>query len=330
MLSRVAGSIYWMNRYIERAENYSRFIDVNHQLMMDLSGSYPNQWMPLVYTTGDHELFVKKYENPSVGNVIQFLTFDTENSNSIFSCLTRARENARTVRENISTTMWEVLNEFYLEVKVIRNDYLKLSPDSITLDTVFSSSSGKNLSEFFKLVRNKCQMFQGTTDSTISHDDVWHFAMIGRNLERSDKTTRILDMKYFILLPSNTDVGSTLDLLQWISLLKSASAHEMYNRVYPKVIPLHIAEFMIQNPQFPRSILFCLNEIEKGVKKVSGIEIGQEHKSTSIERMVVQEVKETSMANVFKDGFHDYLDNLQGRLNSLGASIHDQFFISET
>lgn len=327
MLSRVAGSVYWMSRYIERAENYSRFIDVNHQLMMDLNDEYPNQWMPLVYTTGDQELFIKKYKNPSVGNVISFLTFDTDNPNSIFSCISTARENARTIRENISTTMWEVLNEFYLEVKSIRLDYLKLPPDDINLTTPFTSYSGKNLSDFFRLVRNNCQMFNGTTDSTINHDDVWHFAMIGRNLERADKTTRILDMKYFILLPVLQDVGSTLDLLQWISLLKSASAHEMYNRIYPRVVPLHIAEFMIQNQQFPRSIRFCLEGIEKNVKKVSS----EDSKSTPniAQETVIKALKhidETTMAVVFKDGFHEYIDDVQVHLNEIGNSIHERFF----
>jgi uncharacterized alpha-E superfamily protein len=327
MLSRVAGSVYWMNRYIERAENYSRFIDVNHQLMMDLNDEYPNQWMPLIYTTGDQELFAKKYENPSVGNVIHFLTFDIENPNSIFSCISTARENARTIRENISTTMWEVLNEFYLEVKLIRNDYLKLPPDDISLTTPFTSYSGKNLSEFFRLIRNKCQMFNGTTDSTINHDDVWHFAMIGRNLERADKTTRILDMKYFILLPSVHDVGSTLDLLQWISLLKSASAHEMYNRIFPKVVPLHIAEFMIQNPVFPRSIKFCLEGIDKNVMRVSS---GDSKETVNIAHESVlralKKIDSTTMSLVFKDGFHEYIDQIQIHLNEIGESIHERFF----
>ncbi|PKA04033.1 alpha-E domain-containing protein, partial [Leptospira ellisii] len=139
MLSRVAESVYWMNRYMERAENYSRFIDVNFQLSLDLNEDGNRQWLPLVYTTGDNELFQKKYSEASEENVIQFMTFDAENPNSILNCLIRARENARTIRENISTPMWEVINEFYLGFKTKKS---------------FSDADLSALSEFFKTIRN--------------------------------------------------------------------------------------------------------------------------------------------------------------------------------
>lgn len=314
---------------MERAENYARFLDVNHQLMLDTQESGSDLWMPLIYTTGDHEKFLKKYGKGGAGNVIQFLTFDTENPNSIFSCLARARENARTIRENISTTMWEVLNEFYLEMKSIRKDYALIPIEEVTWNTAFDSIAGKNLYELFRKIRNHCQMFYGTTDSTVDHDEVWDFAMIGRYLERADKTTRILDMKYFILLPNYQDKDSTLDLLQWISLLKSSSAHEMYNRNYPKVVPLHIAQFLIQNPRFPRSIQFCLEEIQKSVNRLyfDPTATGGAPKDL---REVLQNFldfnQKTSLQDVFRSGFHEYIDDLQLRLNELGACIHETYF----
>lgn len=330
MLSRVASSIYWMNRYIERAENYSRFVDVNHQLTMDLDSSHANQWMPLIYTTGDQDLFLKKYSQPTPRNVILFLTFDQENPNSIFSCVALARENARTIRENISQAMWEVLNEFYLEMKEIRNEFKKNHElDEIEFDKPISSNFDDNLFDFFRLIRLNCQTLYGLTDSTINHDDVYHFAKIGRNLERADKSTRILDMKYFILLPNaQKDVGTTIDLIQWLSLLKSASAHEMYNRIYPKVSPLSIAEFLIQNPQFPRSIEFCLEQIRESIDKVSGYGI-QDYSEDSPNRIVNQLLKDVSLTNigsVFQSGFHEYIDSLQEQLNHLGSAIHNRFF----
>jgi uncharacterized alpha-E superfamily protein len=329
MLSRVASSVYWLNRYIERAENYSRFVDVNQQLMMDLDVDAVSQWMPLVFTTGDHELFQKKYSSPTPRNVILFLTFDQDNPNSIYSCLVRARENARTIRENISQSMWETLNEFYLEVKYIRLEFLKNSLDeNISLDMPLASSYGENLFDFFKLIRRNCQTFYGMTDSTINHDDVYHFAKIGRNLERADKSTRILDMKYFILLPNSQEVGSTLDLIQWLSVLKSASAQEMYNKIYPKIVPLNIAEFIIQNPQFPRSIYFCLEEIRESIDKVSGLGM-QDYSEESPNRQVNKVLKEVAGANmvsVFQSGFHEYIDGLQSQLNDLGNSIQKRFF----
>lgn len=320
MLCRVASNVYWLNRYIERAENYSRFIEVNQQLTMDLEGEGSSQWMPLVYTTGDQEMFLNRYNSDSPENVIYFLAFDLENPNSIFSCLTKARENARTIRENISQVMWEILNEFYLEVKRIRKNFQE--------GYEFSVSNGDQFFDFFRLVRFNCQTFYGVTDSTISHDDVYHFAKIGRYLERADKTTRILDMKYFILQPNTKEVESTEDLIQWLSLLKSASAHEMYNRNYPRISPLTIAEFLIQNPEFPRSIYFCMEEVRRSVDLVSGF-APRDYAWDNPNRIVNQILKDLSLANmelVFQSGFHQYLDSLQIRFNEMGTAIHKRFF----
>ncbi|MDZ4725233.1 MAG: alpha-E domain-containing protein [Leptospira sp.] len=322
MLSRVAESVFWLNRYIERAENYSRFIDVNHQLSLDLNDEFPNQWMPLVHTTGDAEDFDKKYEKITPANVIKFMTFDEENPNSIFNCLSRARENARTIRENISTSMWEVLNEFYLSVKDYRKSYME-NPETR------GEGISADLSEFLSHIRKSCQSFYGCSDATISHDEVWSFSLLGRFLERADKTTRILDMKYFILLPSVQDVGSTLDLLQWLSLLKSASAHEMFNRKYKKVHPNDIADFLILDQTFPRSIVFCLQEIEESLEKVSGTKEGlprnlaQDAATTYLNRL-----RSENIESIFDKGLHEYLDDIQIELNQIGSKIVDRFFKS--
>ncbi|MBM9548112.1 alpha-E domain-containing protein [Leptospira sp. 201903074] len=320
MLSRVAESVFWMNRYIERAENYSRFIDVNHQLSLDLNEQVPNQWLPLVHTTGDVELFEKRYSEPSPLNVIRFMTFDEENPNSIFQCLSRARENARTIRENISTSMWEVLNEFYLLIKNYRKVYMESAEfhgDTVSMD----------LSEFLSTVRKSCQSFYGCSDATISHDEVWNFSLLGRFLERADKTTRILDMKYFILLPSVHDVGSTLDLLQWLSLLKSASAHEMYNQKYKRVDPTDIAEFLILNETFPRSIFFCLQEMQEALEKISGIKEGlPRNLAQDATTVYMNRLRSENIKSIFDKGLHEYLDDIQIELNDIGAKIVERFF----
>ncbi|MCZ8154922.1 MAG: alpha-E domain-containing protein [Leptospira sp.] len=322
MLSRVAESVFWLNRYIERAENYSRFIDVNHQLSLDLNHDFPNQWLPLVYTTGDADEYNKKYSEVNPANVIKFMTFDEENPNSIYNCLSRARENARTIRENISTAMWEVLNEFYLSVKDYRKTYMdnpETRGDGISSD----------LSEFLSSVRRNCHSFYGCSDATIAHDEVWNFSLLGRFLERADKTTRILDMKYFILLPSVQDVGSTLDLLQWLSLLKSASAHEMYNRVYKKVHPNDIAEFLILNDTLPRSIVFCLQEIEESLDKISGTKEGLPKNEAQIATSkYLTSLRAESIESIFDKGLHEYLDLIQIELNQIGEKIVERFFKS--
>jgi uncharacterized alpha-E superfamily protein len=185
MLSRVAETVYWMSRYVERAENVARFIGVNFQLMLDESTEEEQQWLPLVNTTGDHEDFAKRYDTASQENVIHFLTFDLANPNSIVSCLRQARDNARSVREIISSEMWLQLNKFYLMVKSA----------AATADGLDSAN------EFLSEVKEASHLFSGITDGTMSYGEAWHFSRLGRMLERADKTSRILDVKYY-LLPS--------------------------------------------------------------------------------------------------------------------------------
>ena len=209
MLSRVADSILWMSRYVERAENVSRFIDVNLNMSLDLGPDMDNQWAPLIFTTGDQKPFKEQYEVYNQENVIHFLTFDQKNPNSILSCLASARENARTVREMLSSQMWEELNKFYLLVRTASQN------TEAVLDSPF---------EFFEKIKQSAYILEGVTEATMSHGEAWHFRRLGRMLERADKTSRILDVKYFLLLPSVQDVGTPLDTIQWASLLRSASA----------------------------------------------------------------------------------------------------------
>src|SRR5262245_34873153 len=183
MLSRVADSIYWMSRYIERAENVARFIAVNLNLSLDLAGDSDQQWLPLVITTGDQAQFAARYLAPTKHNVIRFLTFDRENTNSIMSSLRMARENARAVRESISSEMWEHINRFFLFL-------IEGGAQEAALEESY---------DFFDQVRVSGQQFMGVTDATMTHGEGWHFCRLGRSIERADKTSRILDVKYFIL-----------------------------------------------------------------------------------------------------------------------------------
>ncbi|MEM6822343.1 MAG: alpha-E domain-containing protein, partial [Verrucomicrobiota bacterium] len=214
MLSRVANAIYWMCRQIERADNIARFVDVNINLNLDLPSDIESQWQPLVNTTGDDEWFEKHYGDATEETVIRFLTIDEKYPNSIISCVRAARENARTTRESISSEMWEHLNSLYL----FTNDYAK-QPQ--TLESAFS---------FFRRIKMSCHLFYGLMDATLSHTEPWHFARLGQYTERADKTSRILDIKYYILLPDLEDVGAPFDNIQWSALLKSASALEMFRK----------------------------------------------------------------------------------------------------
>src|SRR5437016_1826296 len=238
MLSRVAESIYWMSRYVERAENVARFIDVNLNLMLDPPDGSGRQWQPLVNTTGDHEDFAERCGEATQYNVIQFLTFDRDNPNSIISCLRAARENARSVREIISSEMWLQLNQFYL-----------------TVNCAASSAKGQDLPhDFFTEVKSASHLFAGVADSTMTHGEAWHFFRLARKLERADKTSRILDVKYFILLRSVADVGTPFDELQWAAVLRSTSAFEMFRKRHGRIAPRSIIEFLVLDNQFPRAI----------------------------------------------------------------------------
>jgi uncharacterized alpha-E superfamily protein len=315
MLSRVADSIYWMNRYVERAENIARFIDVNLMLLLDALPDAAQQWEPLVLTTGDLPLFQERYGEATADNVIRFLTFDTSYPNSILSCLRSARENARSVREIISSEMWEQVNAFYLMV-----------------NEADQSKHVMELSDFFHQVKLSSHLFAGVMDATMTHNEGWHFGQIGRRLERADKTARILDVKYFILLPSLRYVGSMLDNIQWMALLKSASAYEMYRkRGGHRLCPTAIAEFLILDPEFPRSIRFCVTQVERSLHEIMGTPIGTW--STAVERNLGKlrtDLDYLTIEDIIQVGLHENLDDLQLRMNLVAGEIGETFFEFES
>lgn len=316
MLSRVANSIHWMARYVERAENVARFIDVNYQLALDMPGQSgtadPEQWQPLVITTGDEARFKQRYPDFSQHSVIQFLTFDRENPNSLLSCLAAARENARTVREGISSEMWEQLNLFYLFVRGA----------SVSPHLVVDSPQ-----DFFAQVKQSAHLFNGVTDATMTHGEGWHFARMGRLLERADKTSRILDVKYYILLPRLDDVGTPFDNLQWAALLKSASAYEMYRKRFQSITPERVAEFLILDRDFPRSLHHCLIGAEQSLHAITGSPTDT-FRNLAEQRLgrLRSDLRYAQIEEVISVGLHEYLDTFQTRLNQVGDAIYQTFF----
>jgi uncharacterized alpha-E superfamily protein len=311
MLSRVAESIYWMSRYIERAENVARFVSVNLNLSLDMPGETGDQWAPLVVTTGDEEIYQDRYGAYTQDNVIQFLTLDADNPNSIISCLRRARENARSVREIISGEMWEQINKFYLMMENCRGlDAVLDHPSSFYADVILAG-----------------QQFQGVTDATMTHGEPWHFSQIGRMLERADKTSRILDVKYFILLPDPTDVGTPFDDIQWLALLRSASALEMYRQRHGRISPVKVVQFLILDAEFPRAVLHCLSKINESLHAMSGTDVdGFSNLPEQKLGYLRAELAYAKADEIVAGGMHEFLDSLQTRLNEGGGAIHDVFF----
>ncbi|MBR8827119.1 MAG: alpha-E domain-containing protein [Gomphosphaeria aponina SAG 52.96 = DSM 107014] len=310
MLSRVADAIYWLNRYIERAENVARFVEVNLNLMLDLPAGITQQWEPVVNTTGDLPLFKSRYGIANSDNVIQFLTFDAAYSNSIFSCLQRARENARSIREIISSEMWEEVNTFYYMVKEAAEKGVQTT-----------------LPDFFTQVKLSSHRFAGVMDATMTHNEGWHFGQMGRLLERADKTARILDVKYFYLLPSAEWVGTPLDQIQWIALLKSASAYEMYRKSQRRIIPSSVAQFLILNRQFPRSIHFSLWQAQQCLYEITGTPYG--NWCNGAERnlgRLCSSLGYLTIEDIIQKGLHEFLDQMQLEMNGVGHEISATFF----
>ena len=309
LLSRVADSVYWMGRYMERAENIARFIGVNLNLQLDLPLDPAQQWQPLIDTSGDTEVFRERYGKARPDNVVEFLAYDTENPNSIYSCLTSARENARSVRETISSEMWAQVNSMYLQLQSQRE-----MPDPEWLPEVFRS------------IRLGCHLFQGITDATMTHNEAWHFARLGRKMERADKTSRILDVKYFMLLPSVSDVGTPYDDIQWSAVLRSVSGFEMYRKKYGRVTPRDIVEFVVLDREFPRSVHFCIRSADESLHAITGAPLGSyRYPSEQHMGLLRSELDFTSVDSIIRQGLHEYLDGLQVKMNQIDNSVLSDF-----
>jgi len=300
-----------MRRYTERAENVARFIDVTLNLTLGLGDDLEHQWEALVYTTGDQLLFSESYKQVSQENVIRFLTFDESNPNSILSCLQAARENARQSREMLSSQMWEELNKFYLFVRDSRND-----PRAI--DSPF---------DFFTRVRQFGFLIDGVVSGTMSHGEAWNFGRLGAMLERADKTSRILDVKYFLLLPNIADVGTSIDISQWGMLLKSASALEMYRRRFGRLSPKLVAAFLLLDRDFPRAVRFCVSLAERSLLSITGGSSGNfSNRPEQLLGRLRAEFEFLDIEEVMNEGLHGFIDSFQGKLNDIGDAVHQMFF----
>ena len=319
MLSRVADSLYWMSRYIERAENIARLLDVNLQLLLDFEAmdddKLKEHWEPIIRAAGEEELFYELYDQADSRSVTDFLTFNRDNTSSVISCMFSARENARMIRDQISTEMWQSLNDAYLFLK--SNNAKKVWEDGPY--------------EFYKHIQDYSHLFQGLANSTFSHTEGFYFMQVGKYLERADKTSRILDIKYHMLLPTVDDVGGAIDAVQWGAVLRSCSAFEAYHSLYvTRVSPLKVSDFLIFDGNFPRSILFCARHLDSNLHKISGCNLGVY--SNEVERVSGRLVSELTYGNIgdaFKSGLHEYLIQLQDRFVEIGEAMFKNYMFHD-
>ncbi len=366
MLSRIAESLYWIGRYVERAEDTARITDVNYHHTLEMGASPEarerrrQQWEALVLIVGEAPRFFTLHDRADEETVPPYLTFATENPHSIVSCVARARENARTMRHQIASEMWEVLNRFHLELQRLR-------------ESSETPVSAENVHLFYRSIKEFSHLFQGITDSTMPREEGWYFLQAGKFLERAEKTARALDVKYHLLArdeglraPSgqHEDSGlrvesSTLspessvlspvpgDWDQWLAVLRSLSAYEAYHKIYRSTVrPRSVIEMLTLSPIFPRSIRFAIGEVDAALARIAGglraedVGLSNDPSSLSPQSFVLRPSHEAERAvgrlhsalayqrveEVFAVDLHDYLLDIQRQCFQIGEHIQAQYF----
>ncbi|MEC8607008.1 MAG: alpha-E domain-containing protein [Cyanobacteriota bacterium] len=310
MLCRVADSLYWIFRYIERAENLVRFLEVGWSVSLDNPSGNPSQWTSLIDACADRRLFEELHPTASPADVITFITRQPENPNAISNCIAIARENARQIRDTLPTDLFEELNALHL---LLQDDPLFWH---------------QRLPEQLQQIRRSCQTLYGLQNCTMQRDQSWLFANLGCLMERADKTARMLDVKYFLLLPSPEDVGGPLDELQWIALLRSLSGYQMFRRQQSlEITPARVAGFLLLNRQFPRSVSYCIEEI---ISTVDRIERSTANPVQGDLRQALEALRITWTTMPIEDliniGLHQGIDHLQSQLNAVHGQLQQTYF----
>ena len=313
MLSRIADSVYWMSRYLERAGNTARLIEINLLYLLEAEDALPvtAQWKPLLSITVSEEAYAQCYDGAAITahKVIQFMTQERKNPNGIRTSLRLARENARVVRDRISMEMWEAMNELWLQVD--RQLATPLVPE--------------RAASVYATVRNGVARFHGLTANTMMRGEGWGFYLLGTLLERADMTARILDVKYHLLLPDMSLVGSALDYYQWAALLTSLSGFEAYRRKYHAGLrPIDVAEFLIFEPDFPRSLRFSVGRMHDALQKIGAGNLS--NATETAVRRLEEHLEHGSAEQVFRDGLHEYLEEFLEQISQLHAVLAAEYF----
>ena len=317
MLSRTADHLFWMARYMERAENTARMLDVNYQTsMLPQSADMALQgWSGLLSISELTLPYSKKYDAVSARNVMEFMVRDEKNASSIVACLQAARENARAVRGALTTEVWETQNQTWLEFnRMLKDDTFERDPSSL-----------------FEWVKIRSHQSRGVTVGTMLQDEALHFLRIGTFLERADNTARLLDVKFQALAggdyfgPDPAKDLQEVDFYHWSAILRSVSAFEIYRRVYRNVIhPGKVAELLILRPDMPRSLAACMNEAVSNLALIAN-----EQSSETLRRAgrLQSDLRYGRIDEILATGLHAYLTQFLDRVNALGAGISRDFLV---
>ncbi|MEP7241302.1 MAG: alpha-E domain-containing protein [Devosia sp.] len=311
MLGRTAQNLFWLSRYVERAENMARLLEVGYRMSLTSrrEGGASEHLLSMMQAAEMDEDFAAKHKVADVVNVAQFMLFDETNPSSVRSCLLRARTNARSVRTALTTDMWESLNAAWLE-------FSGIDPRDI---------SGSRLIELLQWVRTVSHRYRGALLSTFLRDDGYAFSQIGNFVERADNTARILDMKYYVLLPRSDFVGGDVDIQQWTLILRAASAHRSYRHVYhDRFKAWNIADYLILRPEMPRSLIFCVGWINRTLDMLTDI-YGAQGKGHGAAAEVTKMLEGNSMDRIFAYGLHEFLTEFIARNNTITEAVAESY-----
>ena len=309
MLGKTAAHIFWIFRYLESCENTARLINASHFISLTQKQNISNHWDSILNVAGNKKTFLSKYGAINKSGVINFILRDKTNPSSVLSSIENARQNARIVRNNLTKELFETINETYLKLSEIFRRPI----------------NEKNLLNTLATIRTKCQLTRGTLHGTMLRDDTYIFARMGSFIERADNTSRILDMKYYVLLPSAGFVGSTVDNAQWENILRSVSAYRSYNWLNEyEFNPSGICKYLILDERLPRSLIFCNQNIYENLIAISKY-YNKNFKSLSRSEKFYEEMLNLTIEKVFEEGLHEFLVRYLKNLFTLATIIETDF-----
>jgi uncharacterized alpha-E superfamily protein len=308
MLSSTAKNLYWMARYIQRAENTARVLEATNR--MALLSSSDREWRSVPAIYGLDGAFAARHPAPQMGDLLHFMTIDEANPSSVLSCLRAARNNARDERNNLTTDLWESLNGTWLDLQAMAR-----------------GGDGVDYRQFLDWTKKQAVMATGAAQSTLLRDDAYNFVMLGLQIERADNTARILDVKYHILLPKGERVGGSLDYYQWAEVLSCIGAYRTYRRVYSsKIEPWRVAELMILRHDLPRSLRFCLGQIDRNLAELAEL-YGRRGEADRVAGKLHARLRYARIDTIFQDGLHEFLTDFIRMNARLSDEIGRQFLM---
>jgi uncharacterized alpha-E superfamily protein len=313
LLSRTADSLYWLSRYIERADYLARSIEAAQRLS-SLPAAYSgeaNEWESAVATAGCGNIFHEKHETATAETVAHFLICSPDNPSSIAKCFENARTNARAVRTALTSEMWDAINGAWLELQSLNPS--KLTPSAWP--------------KFLAWVKQTSLMVDGSAYRTMLRNDAYWFSRLGVSVERADNTARLLDVKYHILLPENATVGGAIDYSQWAAILRAVSALTSYHWVYRESLkPWLIADLLILNTQMPRSLAACYQNIVTNLDEIAGA-YNRAGPAQRAARAINRQLGATKIEQVFQRGLHEFITTFIGDNNRVGSAISSQYLV---